>query len=85
MTSDGRGRRAVHRGLGLATEADAELTHAYRSGVSSMTKPVVPLSDVPLIVEDLLLRARQLADCDAPTHAVEAILDHVAALREGRG
>lgn len=43
------------------------------------------LADVPLIVEDLLGQARQLADSGAPTEAVKAILDHVAALREGRG
>lgn len=40
--------------------------------------------DVLLLVEDLLLQARQLADSGAPTDAIEAILDHVAALREGR-
>ena len=45
----------------------------------------LPLIDVPLIVEDLLMRARQLAESGAPTEAVVAILDHVAALREGRG
>jgi hypothetical protein len=41
--------------------------------------------DVLLLVEDLLLQARQLADSGAPAEAVEAILDHVTALREGRG
>lgn len=50
-----------------------------------MTKPVVPLSDVPLIVEDLLLQAKRLADAGASTEAIEKILEHVAALREGRG
>ena len=44
----------------------------------------LPLPDVPLIVEDLLLDASRLADLGAPTDAIEAILDHVAALREGR-
>lgn len=42
------------------------------------------LPDVPLIVEGLLLRARVLVDSGAPTDAAEAILGHVAALREGR-
>lgn len=50
-----------------------------------MTESVPPLRDVPLIVEGLLLEAKQLADSGAPTEAVKAILDHVAALREGRG
>lgn len=49
-----------------------------------MSEPGLPLADVPLIVEDLLMRARQLADSGAPTEAVVEILDHVAALREGR-
>ena len=50
-----------------------------------MSEPELPLADVPLIVEDLLLQARQLADSGAPSEAVRGILDHVAALREGRG
>lgn len=49
-----------------------------------MSEPQVPLPDVPLIVEGLLIKAKQLADSSAPTEAVEAILDHAAALREGR-
>ena len=49
-----------------------------------MTEPVLPLPDVPLIVEDLLVRAKQLADAGARREAIEEILDHVAALREGR-
>ena len=48
-----------------------------------MSDPELPLPDVPLIVEDLLMKARQLADRGAPTELVEDILDHVAALREG--
>lgn len=44
-----------------------------------------PLADVPLIVEDLLLRAKRLADAGAPTEGIEKILERVAALREGRG
>ena len=49
-----------------------------------MTEPELPLRNVPLIVEGLLNQARQLADAGAPTEVIEAILDHVAALREGR-
>lgn len=50
-----------------------------------MTEFELSLPDVPLIVEDLLLEARQLADSGAPSAEIEAIMDHVAALREGRG
>ena len=50
-----------------------------------MTEPVRPLPDVPLIIEDLLLQARQLADAGAPCEAIDEILDQVAALRDGRG
>lgn len=50
-----------------------------------MTYPVLPLPDVPLIVEDLLVEAKRLADAGAAREVIEEILDHVAALREGRG
>lgn len=50
-----------------------------------MTEPVLPLPDVPLIIEDLLLQAQQLADAGAPRAAIDDVLDYVAALREGRG
>ena len=49
-----------------------------------MSDPELPLPDVPLIVEDLLMQASQLADVVALVEAVEEILDHVAALRESR-
>lgn len=49
-----------------------------------MTEPELPLRDVPLIVEDLLNQARQLADAGAPTEVIKEILDRVAGLREGR-
>ena len=49
-----------------------------------MTEPVRPLPDVPLIIEDLLLQAQQLADAGAPCEAIDEILDQVAALRHGR-
>jgi len=50
-----------------------------------VTGPVLPLPDVPLIIEDLLVRAMQLADAGASREAIEEILDRVAAVREGRG
>ena len=48
-----------------------------------MTESVLPLTDVPLIIEDLLARAKQLADAVARREAIEEILDQVAALRDG--
>ena len=48
-----------------------------------MTEPVLPLPDVPLMIEDLLVRAKQLADADARREAIEEILDQVAALPDG--
>ena len=48
-----------------------------------MTEPVLPLPDVPLIIEDLLVRAKLLADAGAYREAIEEILDQVAALRDG--
>ena len=53
--------------------------------VSAMSQPELLLSDVPLFVECLLLEARQLADAGASTEEVEAILDHVVAVRGGCG
>lgn len=50
-----------------------------------VSEPELPLPDVPLIVEDLLLQAKRLADAGASTEAIEKILEHVAALRESRG
>lgn len=50
-----------------------------------MTEPTLPLPDVPLIIEDLLAQAKQLADAGAPREAIDELLDHVAALRDGRG
>ena len=50
-----------------------------------MTEPVLPLPDVPLIIDDLLFRAKQLADAGVRREAIEEILDQVAALRDGRG
>lgn len=49
-----------------------------------MTEPDLPLRDVPLIVEHLLAGLKQLVDSGAPNESVEALLDHIASLREGR-
>lgn len=46
--------------------------------------PELLLPDVPLIVEDLLMQAKRLADAGAPTESIDEILDHIAALRDGR-
>lgn len=54
-------------------------------GVAAVTEPALPLRDVPLIIEDLLTHAWQLADAGALPDVIEEILDQVAALREGRG
>lgn len=53
-------------------------------GDTAVSDPELPLPDVPLIVEDLLVQAKRLVDAGAPTAVVAEILDHVAALREGR-
>lgn len=50
----------------------------------AVSEAQLPLPDVLLIAEDLLLQARRLAESGAPQEAVLAILDQVAALREGR-
>lgn len=52
---------------------------------SAAVNEELPLADVPLIVEEFLMRAKRLAAAGAPTEAIEDLLDHVAALREGRG
>ena len=50
-----------------------------------MNEPMLPLPALPLIIEDLLLQARQLADTDAPREAIDEILARVDALRDIRG
>lgn len=55
------------------------------TGVQAASGPELLLPDVPLIIEDLLMRAKQLADFGAQTAAIAEILDQVAALREGMG
>ena len=49
-----------------------------------VSEPELPLPDVPLIAEDLLVQATRLVDAGAPTAVVAEILDQVAVLREGR-
>ena len=44
-----------------------------------------PCPDVPLIVEDLLVQAKRLADAGAPSESIDEIFDLIAALRDGRG
>lgn len=90
----GAGPAASATGQGASREGarsdyrwrQGEVTFAFgierRVGIAN--KSVARLADVPLIVEDLLCQARQLADSGAPTEAVKAVLDHAAALREGR-
>ena len=66
-------------------EAHQEVMHPPPDHwVAAVSDPETPLPDVLLIVEALLLQAKRLADAGALTAAAE-ILDHVAALREGRG
>ncbi len=57
--------------------------HAH--GVQAVTEPMLQPPDVPLIVEELLAQAQHLADTGAPREAIDALLDHVDAIREGRG
>lgn len=49
-----------------------------------MIEPELRLPDVPLIVEDLLVRGKQLADSGGSVEVIKAILDNVADLRDGR-
>lgn len=79
----GRRARGPARTIDAVIDDVSALEIARRVGITKEAEG--PLGDVPLIVEDLLCQARQLADSGAPTEAVKAILDHVAALREGRG
>lgn len=59
--------------------ASANLTRG-----AALDQPTLPLPDVPLIIEDLLVQAKALADAGASTDLVEELLDQVAALRAGR-
>ncbi|WP_353080839.1 hypothetical protein [Tessaracoccus lapidicaptus] len=54
-------------------------------GVPAANEPGPPLPDLPLLIEGLLIEAKRLVDAGSPTETVEEIVDHVAALREGRG
>ena len=73
---------ATTTGCGKLVDSAAARLRLQR--VATMSEPDLRLSDVPLIVEGLLLRAMELANSGGPTEAVEAILDHVAALQERR-
>lgn len=55
-----------------------------RRGSSAVSEPNLQPPDEPLIVEDLLLQAKRLADAGATIECIEKILERVAALREGR-
>lgn len=63
-----------------STPGPTEILPADQVAVSD---PELPLPDVPLIVEALLMQARQFADKGAAIEVVEEILDQVAALRDG--
>lgn len=61
-----------------------EQHHCEASWAQAAEEPILALPDLPLIVEDLLIGAKQLVDSGAPNESVEALLDHIASLREGR-
>lgn len=85
-----RGRKSEALGVSesiacaVAAPEEAAMPHASPTIGSDRERTERALPDVPLIAEDLLQQARQQADSGAPTEAVKAIFDHVAALREGR-
>lgn len=93
---DGKGRFLTPRGvltakgervsaLALAAVQEGNATgHAFHRGVVTERELELPIPDLPLVVEDVLLRAMQLADSGVLSEVV-AILDHVVAVREGRG
>lgn len=68
----------------VAGRQESVPAHDVGRGVAR-DEPPLGLVDIPLIVEDLLVQTRSLAESGAPSEAIEAILDHVASLREGRG
>ena len=75
----------VRRPGGLGRASGRGDGYEQGSGVQAVTAPETCLRDVPLVVEDLLIEAKQLVDAGAPTEVIEEILDQVDALREGRG
>lgn len=78
----GGGRRVgAHRDPGRVIPGGPAVAGLADHGHTAVSDPELPLPDVPLIGEDLLLQAKALADSGAPTEAVEAALEHVAALR----
>lgn len=81
---DRTGRVMPHAVPVVAVAQEFLFAHGVPSGTESVIAPeLLPLPDVPLIAEELLLQARRLAFSGAPGAALEAILDQVAALREG--
>jgi hypothetical protein len=67
----------------VSRQEDAVTSETYRRTTVSVSDPECPLPDVPLIIEDLLVRAKQLADAGARREAIEELRDQVAALRDG--
>jgi hypothetical protein len=68
----------------VQVDQEGMAAHHSPTGVAALREDERRLADVLLIAENLLLQARRLAESGAPQEAVEAILDQVAALREGR-
>ncbi len=68
----------------VQVDQEGMAAHHSPTGVAAVREDERRLADVLLIAENLLLQARRLAESGAPQEAVEAILDQVAALREGR-
>ena len=71
----------------VVTEAEFRIAPGSSHGLCCDTvasEPELLPLDIPIIVEDLLRQAHHLADLGAPIESVNAILDHVVALREGR-
>lgn len=78
-----KGERVSALALAAVHEGNAT-RHAFLRGVVIERELGLPIPDLPLVVESVLLRAMQLAHSGLLAE-VEAILEHVAALREGRG
>lgn len=72
-------------GPGRGRSGDSVPTRLCDQWVAPVSDPKLRLSDVPLIVEDLLIQVKQLAHAGAAPEMIAELLDHVAALREGRG
>lgn len=77
--------RTAHQGVDYDDAAKSIHQVARDYCQTSVGDRELPLPDVPLIVEYLLVQANKLAVAGAPHEAIEEILNHVTALREGRG